>query len=160
MTADRELLRKTLDALRPELPATYSEVEEKIEKAIAAIRARLAQNDDEPVAWMADSGSTVLEGENTNPTYYYKPLYLHPPAQKNDEPVARVNSEGFIVEIGDLPIEEGSLLYLYPPAKQEPLTDEQICDLWSEAAKMDMSGEPTQQHWFARAIEKAHGIGE
>jgi hypothetical protein len=38
-------------------------------------------------------------------------------AQKDDEPVARVNSEGFIVEVGDLPIEEGSLLYLHPPAK-------------------------------------------
>lgn len=38
------------------------------------------------------------------------------------------------------------------------LTDERICELWSKAAEMDRSDAPTQQHWFARAIEAAHGI--
>ncbi len=49
-------------------------------RRIAELEAENAElrKDAEPVAWMAESGSTVLPDENTNPTYYNTPLYLRP----------------------------------------------------------------------------------
>lgn len=44
---------------------------------------------------------------------------------------------------------------------QQPLTDEQIRDLWSWSMTPEAERTaPTQQHAFARAIEAAHGIKE
>jgi len=142
---DRKLLQQALEALKYYAKSVplFGEGND----AIRAIRARLDQKDDEPVAWSFELAGAMQGKEYVNwerklsfsqPGAWMglqnvQPLYLHPPVQKNDEPVARVNSEGFIVEIGDLPIEEGSLLYLHPPAKQEPLTENQLL---SEAAKM------------------------
>ncbi len=53
-------------------------------------------------------------------------------------------------------------LYTTPPAAQrQPLTDEQIRDLWSWSATTEAERTAnTQQHAFARAIEAAHGIKE
>ena len=53
-------------------------------------------------------------------------------------------------------------LYTTPPAAQrQPLTDEQIRDLWSWSATTEAERTAnTQQHAFARAIEAAHGTGE
>jgi hypothetical protein len=48
-----------------------------------------------------------------------------------------------------------------PAAQRQPLTDEQIRDLWSWSATAEAEHTAnTQQHAFARAIEAAHGIGE
>ncbi len=41
--------------------------------------------------------------------------------------------------------------------EQEPLTDEEISDLWCEVSNTDFVTADT--HVFARAIERAHGIG-
>ena len=42
-----------------------------------------------------------------------------------------------------------------------PLTDERITELWSWSATLDAEHTAnTQQHAFARAVERAHGIGE
>ncbi len=50
-------------------------------------------------------------------------------------------------------------LYTSPPQRQ-PLTDEEIRDLWSWAMTAEAERTATtQQHAFARAIERAHGIG-
>ena len=46
-----------------------------------------------------------------------------------------------------------------PAPAAVPLTDEQIRDLWSWSATLDAEYTAnTQQHAFARAIERAHGI--
>jgi hypothetical protein len=51
-------------------------------------------------------------------------------------------------------------LYTAPPQRQ-PLTDEQVRDLWSWSATAEAERTAnTQQHAFARAIERAHVIGE
>ena len=51
-------------------------------------------------------------------------------------------------------------LYAAPPA-QQPLTDERVRDLWSWSATAEAERTATtQQHAFARAIERAHGIGQ
>jgi len=50
-------------------------------------------------------------------------------------------------------------VYTTPPAAQrQPLTDEQISDLWCKVSNTDFVTADT--HVFARAIEAAHGIGE
>ncbi len=44
--------------------------------------------------------------------------------------------------------------------ERKPLTDEEIRDLWSWSATSEAERTATtQQHAFARAIERAHGIG-
>jgi len=44
--------------------------------------------------------------------------------------------------------------------QRQPLTDEQVRDLWSWSATAEAERTATtQQHAFARAIERAHGIG-
>ena len=45
----------------------------------------------------------------------------------------------------------------------EPLSDDEICDLYTKSMddiKGVNSGCSTQQHYFARLLERAHGIGE
>ena len=50
-------------------------------------------------------------------------------------------------------------LYTAPP-KRKPLTEEEIRDLWAWAMTAEAERTATtQQHAFARAIERAHGIG-
>ena len=52
-------------------------------------------------------------------------------------------------------------LYTHPPRREwRGLTDEEIRDLWSWSATSEAERTATtQQHAFARAIERAHGIG-
>lgn len=46
------------------------------------------------------------------------------------------------------------------PISHNPLTDEMIVELWSWSMTADAERTAnTQQHAFARAIERAHGIG-
>ena len=79
---------------------TYSEI------IFATVRAVIAEHDaelrkQEPVAWMARSGSgtTVLPDERMNKDYYNIPLYTAPiPTPSQQEPVPK----GFIVVSKDL----------------------------------------------------------
>jgi len=50
-------------------------------------------------------------------------------------------------------------LYTRPEPSRKPMTDREICDLWYWSSEQDQGPETTQQHAFARAIEKHHGIG-
>ncbi len=107
-----------------------------------SIKELLSQPEQEPVAWMYDHHIEVgydkytefnivetcarnLESENC---INVRPLYLAPPKL---EPI-----EVFEKFLKD---------------KREPLSDEEIADLWSDTNSVRN---------FARAIEKAHGIGE
>ena len=51
--------------------------------------------------------------------------------------------------------QNGTPLYTYPP-KRQPLSDEDIAALWGD----EHSGQTEMIQNFARAIEKAHGVGE
>ena len=51
-------------------------------------------------------------------------------------------------------------IHLTAPPQRKPLTEEEIRDLWSWAMTAEAERTATtQQHAFARAIERAHGIG-
>lgn len=89
-----------------------------------AVLARLPKPDAEPVAWampnsaITDSNRFMMvrlevPSDDEYGGAFWIPLYAHPP-KPDAEPVARVNSEGFIVEIGDIPLAEGMLLYANP----------------------------------------------
>ena len=46
-------------------------------------------------------------------------------------------------------------------SKSKPLSDEEICNLWTESqddVKGTSLGNTTQEHYFARLIEERHGI--
>jgi hypothetical protein len=80
-------------------------------------------------------------------------------AQPEQEPVAwaYVNSDDECEQIEyctESPMPEFVPLYTSPP-KRQPLTDEQL-----DALAIDDDGLPNSHFEFARAIEKAHGIGD
>ena len=123
---DRELMRQALEDLRMVAPDTCVET-------IEALRARLAEPDDEPVAWMdpsikADDQAFAFPDRKQKWPHLYKvPLYTRPAARK-----------------------------------VQPLTDAQIEEIW-KAHVLPGFGERQKfysPHVYARAIERAHGIGE
>jgi len=88
MPIDCELLKWALDALEG---VCGFDTALRHEQVIAAIRARLEQKDDEPVAWLV-TYKNVLGNEFTvthikrpdphNSILRASPLYLHPPAKQ------------------------------------------------------------------------------
>ena len=77
-------------------------------------------------------------------------------AQPEPEPVAWMDRDG---DIYPMPETEGwrpphKLLYTHPP-QRKPLTDEEILKAW----KPYEGNAFTTKYEFARAIERAHGIG-
>jgi hypothetical protein len=151
---DRELMQQALDALKFMRPACFAETTLKAaDTSIVALRERLEQPEQEPVAWM-----TINEYGEEDDIHYecpeghlldgwtYKPLYTHPPtAQPEKEPLEYWNAvEGWVkidevrehfesVNCGTIykkPGEGRVPLYAAPP--QRPwvgLTDEEIKSL-------------------------------
>jgi hypothetical protein len=75
---------------------------------------------------------------------------------ERQEPVAWVCTCGANLYVDDA----GRPCSKVAPPQRQPLTDEQVCDLWSWSATAEAERTATtQQHAFARAIERAHGIG-
>lgn len=81
-----------------------------------------------------------------------QPLYTHPP--QRTEPNADYE-RGFVD--GRQHQAKSSVDKAVNAMARKPLTDEQISDLWCETSNTDFVTADT--HVFARAIEKAHGIG-
>lgn len=116
-------------------------------------------------AWVRACADEKPVGEVTNlggilstPLPVGTKLYAHPaPAVPQAEPD---DDDALVLGEPDMLTPE-DVRRLVPQAepKREPLSDEQITDLWSWASKQDQGPETTQQHAFARAIERAHGIG-
>jgi hypothetical protein len=90
-----------------------------------------------------------------------KEKWLAQPEQIEQEPVAWMYE--WVNEIGEHVksvvynfYDDANLIPLYTaPPKREPLSDETIAKLWGES----YSGTTQMVRNFARAIEKAHGIG-
>ena len=105
----------------------------KVDRAIADCREALAQNDEqEPVAWMLEC--PTMSGDTGWRLSWSK---------SGAEVCNRLRGE-----------EHEKPLYTAPP-KRKPLTDEKLRAMWVNYAPI--VGGVLE---FARAIEKAHGIGE
>ena len=89
-------------------------------------------------------------GHNTSD----KPLYTAPPQQPAPEPVA-CETEGDCTHMPWCKIRRKCQKMTQPaPPQRKPLTDEEIMEMYSEPRS------DAEMIEFARAIERAHGIGE
>jgi len=128
---DRVLLQQALDALDTARPACFADnTLEAIDNAIAALRERLAQPEQEPVAWMSEHRFDELRKGFTVMTTLTKQIAF----------------------------EDDVALYTTPPAQPAPvpLTDEQIEHLWETRVSQPCPRYPLEKaDWvqFARAIE-------
>jgi len=78
---DRELMQQALDALKVMRPACFAENTLKTaDTAITALRDRLAQTEQGPVAWQGVHDHTDLYYRKP-PQADVRPLYINPPAQ-------------------------------------------------------------------------------
>lgn len=149
---DRELMQKALEALSAML--THMGMDEddwnkptfnQCRKAEAALRERLAQPEQEPVAWMdsswadPDTRGWPSESFKSAPIDGWTPLYTSPPASKPEQ---------------ELVIDCPRCGHCCPQRK--PLTREQI----NEEAQEVYGSSHCDDIKFARAIEAAHGIKE
>lgn len=103
--------------------------ESKRKRVLAALRERLAQPEQEPTAWR------WKERINGDFDSWVVTSSEPPPHAVEQQP-----------------------LYTVPQPAQQPLTDEQISDLWCKVSNTDFVTMDT--HEFARVIERAHGIKE
>ncbi|CAB5187138.1 hypothetical protein UFOVP161_8 [uncultured Caudovirales phage] len=126
---DRELMQRALEAL--ERYQVKRQDFDRFADEIAALRERLAHPEQEPVAWMV--------GPAINETRHHKANRMLKEAMDSDR-------ENIIRNMPDFDFD-----FSTESQKRKPLTDEEITRLWVEA-------EPGPEA-FARAIERAHGIG-
>jgi hypothetical protein len=79
MTNDRELMQQALDALTRvwRMDRAF-----KDEQTIEALRARLAQPEPEPVAWMHPDGRLWTFGRGLDKSTFTIPLYAAPPQRE------------------------------------------------------------------------------
>jgi hypothetical protein len=124
---DRDIMQQALDALE------IAEVDGNCcYEATELLRTRLAQPEQEPVAWL-DGPHLVVRVDMRD----------------------RLNYKGPWVDLGRaIPDKWTPLLYTAPP-QRKPLTDEQIDELSRTMVKGSKS-----VNWLCRAIEVAHGIKE
>ena len=141
MSKEREFLKKLRYA---------SLLENDLRKELEEL---LAQPEREPSVKLPDSEdeAVMMNLLSDNWLRHHAPHRLNQPEQ---EPVAWMNdSGGCFLSDGNKYSENWTALYTEP--KREPLSDEAIADLWWN----NYVGTADSVRNFARAIEKAHGIG-
>ena len=126
---DRELMQQALDALVEIHPGNMTPMaEESWNKAIEALRARLAQPEPEPVAW-------TYQHEDTGLTMCVLTQQVEPGFEKNNPRW-----------------QKSTPLYTAPPQREwQGLTDEEITWLWSLAVEAKLENMPRH---FARMVEE------
>ena len=104
-----------------------------LDKAVAALRAALAEPQDEPVAWMYEHDGMVHDA--ANPPFFAMNRWKTPVGEPYTE----------------------TPLYTHPAPRRQPLTDEEILAMVKTAPALHTA----EAEWLhvARAIERAHGIG-
>ena len=176
MNTDRELMQQALEALEF-LYGWTPDTDPVVDAAITALREALAeqpaQTDWEAVA--ADQAMTIALLKAEQPAQQQEP---EPDRVKFERHWRKTRGEKKANrELPRHPLQpqtyiqdsanrhwvtwQAAVRSVAPPAQRKPLTDEQICDLWSWSMTAEAERTAnTQQHAFARAIERAHGIGE
>ena len=178
MTKD-EALKLALEALQFSLHVGFDESSEsqikkgakagqKHRQAITAIKEALTstqcekQPAQEPVAWMCNAfDGKVCEQSNHDECENPIPLYTTPPKRQplTDDEINKCDMCGYVGKdkdsIGQCPkCRWDELRPLVEKARQKPLTDDQIYDMYNEPRS------DAEMLEFARAIEAAHGIKE
>ena len=110
-------------------------------------------------SWSQLDGSPVEMWSCVDCGWRFEPRSDTKEASNSTEPVAWMDREG---DVYPMPETEGwrpphTLLYTHPP-QRKPLTDEEIAALLSQSAGIDIKLNDGDL-LFARAIERAHGIG-
>lgn len=132
MNTDRELMQQALDVI--ELPITFGEI--KREKTIAALRERLAQPEQGPVA---------AQHRFRHPQKGTPDWSVWQPCSVSNRPAWEIDSHGYEVEY--------RALYATPPRREwVGLTDEEVAVMMMESWGC-ASIAPRHAPAFARAIE-------
>ena len=157
---DRELMQQALDALDKLLDKLNADIcdnsgiwDEYCDggNAMQALRARLAQPEPEPVAWISAEETWLVPKLviSDTPKDGYKPVYTAPP-QRECVSCAGLCCQDY----------EKCNLPCTPRGREQArrewqgLTNEEVRDLWSWAMTVEAERTAnTQQHAFARAIE-------
>lgn len=138
-----------------------TETQKKGMEAITALREALAQPQQEPLQNIPSLTTVLAYLERLVPSEVYTGMIdviedefqrkQQPEPAQQQEPVAIVDDSGVIV-VCSYHYKPGDKLYTVPPARK-PLTDKEL----EEIVKRGAENKPFH-HWFARAIEAAHGI--
>lgn len=146
---DRELMQKALEALEEIADEVFSFYDNKLGAAILALRERLAQPEQKPVAW------GVFDGPNLHDVNF---------TEEDAQEMVRLKGDGSVVKP----------LYTSTP-ERKPLTDEELKPLIVEAMKhyglapvSYPKNKPLTEGKFkkvaaglfdlARAVEAKHGV--
>jgi hypothetical protein len=115
------------------------------------IKGNKTLTEQEPVAWIRQRDNTLAVNDGGLFGSDWTPLYSAAPAQP--EPV-------MFNGLTEAETNESASVMGSTPPQREPLTEEEIVYLWEWSATAEAERTAsTQQHAFARAIERAHGIG-
>jgi hypothetical protein len=152
MTTLREAIEQTVAILGPEAPLCSGCVDEWTE-ALRILRAALAEPEPDPVTYNGWVLREVYFDEEGNPTMHREPPKAEPVAWVR--PCEQELSPGDAFSWVETALHTMPLYTAPQPAKREPLTDDEISDLWLAS----ISG-PLTATKFVRAIERAHGIGD
>ena len=105
---DKELMQQAMDALEEINKLSIGEsaicLPAEIDTAMDALRERLAQPEQEPVAWM-DASQTTLSWENYLDGM--KPLYTTPPAAQRQPHYNKTEMNCFVQNLYDQKMREG-----------------------------------------------------
>ena len=145
-----EVMKLALEALENHTAIKHPQQRHYRDSAIEALRAALAEEALQRLTDVQQDIEAALAEPEQEPFAYYFETYSYE-GQKDRWFVACPCD-------GKLNGKPGMPLYTAPP-QRKPLTDEELEVLWDDAT--DRMEHFCSQYWdFARAIEKAHGIGE
>ena len=171
ITIDRSVVEKALEALYQArehvtvyTDGPWQQVEHNCHAAITAFKAALAEPDPEPMATFDEVWDAIDWDKWRKQPIRDLVRMIHsktsPRAapQPQDEPVAFAfrHSDGSWHDISETEHSAGmTALYTHPAQQRQPLTDEEIRAI-AKAGGWDGSYQSLK---FARAVERAHGIG-
>jgi len=154
----KEALKLALEALEPDVYRAEWAVEQDREKAITAIKAALAQPEQEPVAWVTKR-NVIVDGlweeeitfsefdDGGDPVYYTPPQ----PEERNFCPRCGKRTADLTV------------IHTCTPPQRKPLTDDEIWEFWCSRPEISEGEDDSMEAEFVtsvRAVLAAHGIKE
>lgn len=157
----REVMQQALEALEakthPVRVADEGRDYKRTMAAITALRAALKEPEQEPV------GHAVIAGVLFDFMGWLTTREARLTLSSTDDASPAVEAITEFAKMRELCLDDAQVKHwqaiLAHPPQRKPLTDEEIRDLWSWSATAEAERTATtQQHAFARAIERAHGI--